>query len=63
MENASESTHPAEPAESTFKGEGNDSEVEFGGPDRDRTDDLFHAMESPEGRFVDGKGLTSRLSR
>jgi len=34
-----------------------------GGPDRDRTDDLFHAMESQEGRFVDGKGLMSRLSR
>ena len=35
----------------------------IGGPDRDRTDDLFHAMEVPRWRFVDGKGLTSRLSR
>ena len=35
----------------------------IGGPDRDRTDDLFHAMERRHGRFVDGKGLTSRLSR
>ena len=35
----------------------------IGGPDRDRTDDLFHAMERPKGRFIDGKGLTSRLSR
>ena len=35
----------------------------FGGPDRDRTDDLFHAMEVPKWHFVDGKGLMSRLSR
>jgi hypothetical protein len=36
---------------------------EIGGPGRDRTDDLFHAMERPEWRFVDGKRVMSRLSR
>ena len=35
----------------------------IGGPDRDRTDDLFHAMEARYGNFVDGKGLMSRYSR
>jgi hypothetical protein len=35
----------------------------IGGPDRDRTDDLFHAMERLKVLFVDGKGLMSRLSR
>jgi len=35
----------------------------FGGPDRDRTDDLFHAMEVPRWCFIDGKGLMSWLSR
>ncbi len=35
----------------------------IGGPGRDRTDDLFHAMERPEWRFVDGKGVMSRLNR
>ena len=31
----------------------------IGGPDRDRTDDLFHAMERRDRCFVDGKGLTN----
>jgi hypothetical protein len=35
----------------------------IGGPDRDRTDDLFHAMEVSRWRFIDGTRLTSRLSR
>jgi hypothetical protein len=35
----------------------------IGGPGRDRTDDLFHAMERLEWRFVDGKGVMSRLNR
>ncbi len=35
----------------------------IGGPGRDRTDDLFHAMERLGRLFVDGKGLMSRLSR
>jgi hypothetical protein len=26
----------------------------FGGPDRDRTDDLFHAMEARSGGYPDG---------
>ena len=36
---------------------------DIGGPGRDRTDDLFHAMEVPRWCIVDGKGLMSRLSR
>ena len=35
----------------------------IGGPDRDRTDDLFHAMEARYRRFIDGKGLMSRHNR
>jgi hypothetical protein len=37
--------------------------VVYNGSDRDRTDDLFHAMEARRRRFVDGKGLMSRYSR
>ena len=35
----------------------------FGGPDRDRTDDLFHAMECFKSQIIDGTGLMSRYSR
>ena len=35
----------------------------IGGPDRDRTDDLFHAMEAVLTQMIDGKVLTSRHSR
>jgi len=35
----------------------------FGGPDRDRTDDLFHAMEALKTQIIDGTALTSRHSR
>ncbi len=34
---------------------------DIGGPDRDRTDDLFHAMLEPQ--IIDGTALTSRQSR
>jgi hypothetical protein len=37
--------------------------IQNGGPGRDRTDDLFHAMELGNRPFVDGKGLMSRRSR
>ena len=33
-----------------------------GGPDRDRTDDLFHAMEAVLTQIIDGTVLTNRLS-
>ena len=33
--------------------------MKFGGPDRDRTDDLFHAIP----QIIEGTALTSRLSR
>ena len=36
---------------------------EIGGPGRDRTDDLFHAMELANKPLIDGKGLMSRRSR
>ena len=36
---------------------------EFGGPGRDRTDDLFHAMEFVKPYLIDGKDLNSRMSR
>ncbi len=29
----------------------------IGGPDRDRTDDLFHAMEVLKSYVIDGKGF------
>ena len=35
----------------------------IGGPDRDRTDDLFHAMEAVLAQIIDGTVLTSRHSR
>jgi hypothetical protein len=31
--------------------------VIFGGPERNRTDDLFHAMENPSRRLLTGKKL------
>jgi hypothetical protein len=34
-----------------------------GGPDRDRTDDLFHAMEEVQPQIVDGTVLMSRHNR
>ncbi len=34
-----------------------------GGPDRDRTDDLFHAMEHVKSQMADGKALMSRHNR
>jgi len=34
-----------------------------GGPDRDRTDDLFHAMIGVMGQIVDGTVLTNRHNR
>jgi len=59
--------HPSAPSEQQEATEGMSEVAQnnqvIGGPDRDRTDDLFHAMEVPRWRFVDGKGLTSRLSR
>ena len=33
----------------------------IGGPDRDRTDDLFHAMEEVRRRFSDG--ITGKIGR
>ena len=35
----------------------------LGGPGRDRTDDLFHAMERRKSQLADGKGFDSRTSR
>jgi hypothetical protein len=35
----------------------------IGGLDRDRTDDLFHAMELVKPQIIDDTALTSRLSR
>ena len=35
----------------------------IGGPGRDRTDDLFHAMELQNTYLADGKGFNSRMSR
>ena len=35
----------------------------IGGPGRDRTDDLFHAMEFAKPYLADGKGVNSRMSR
>src|SRR5271156_6145969 len=35
----------------------------YGGPGRDRTDDLFHAMELQNTYLADGKGVKSRTSR
>ena len=35
----------------------------IGGPGRDRTDDLFHAMELAKSYRADGKGFKSRTSR
>jgi hypothetical protein len=34
-----------------------------GGPDRDRTDDLFHAMIGVMGQIIDGTVLTNRHNR
>jgi len=34
----------------------------IGGPDRDRTDDLFHAMEYGNSQIIEGTALTSWLS-
>jgi hypothetical protein len=36
---------------------------ELGGPGRDRTDDLFHAMECIKPQIIDGTALTSRQNR
>jgi hypothetical protein len=36
--------------------------TEIGGPGRDRTDDLFHAMERRKSQLADGKGFNSRMS-
>ena len=35
----------------------------IGGPDRDRTDDLFHAMVSTKSQIIDGIVLTSWQNR
>ena len=35
----------------------------FGGPDRDQTDDLFHAMIGVMGQIIDGTVLTNRHNR
>ncbi len=35
----------------------------IGGPDRDRTDDLFHAMMGIEPQIIDGTALTNRHNR
>jgi hypothetical protein len=35
----------------------------IGGPDRDRTDDLFHAMEQIKPQNIDGTVLTNRHNR
>ena len=35
----------------------------IGGPGRDRTGDLFHAMERLKSQLADGKGFNSRTSR
>jgi hypothetical protein len=35
----------------------------IGGPGRDRSDDLFHAMEQRKSQLADGKGFNSRRSR
>jgi len=35
----------------------------FGGPDRDRTDDLFHAMECLKPQNIDGTVLINRHNR
>ena len=35
----------------------------FGGPDRDRTDDLFHAMEAIKPQNTDGTVLMNRHNR
>ena len=35
----------------------------IGGPDRDRTDDLFHAMIGVQGQIIDGTVLTNRHNR
>jgi hypothetical protein len=35
----------------------------IGGPDRDRTDDLFHAMIGVMGQIIDGTVLTNRHNR
>jgi hypothetical protein len=35
----------------------------IGGPDRDRTDDLFHAMVGMKMQIIDGTVLTSRHNR
>ena len=35
----------------------------FGGPDRDRTDDLFHAMIGVMGQIIDGTVLTNWHNR
>src|ERR1022692_4022982 len=35
----------------------------FGGPDRDRTDDLFHAMEAIKPQNIDGTVLMNRHNR
>jgi hypothetical protein len=41
-----------------------DVKKEFiGGPDRDRTDDLFHAMIGVMGQIIDGTVLTNRHNR
>jgi hypothetical protein len=38
-------------------------DLKFGGPGRDRTDDLFHAMERQKQQLADGKDFNSRMSR
>jgi hypothetical protein len=40
-----------------------DKSLIFGGPDQDRTDDLFHAMEAVRNQNIDGKALINWRSR
>ena len=35
----------------------------FGGPDRDRTDDLFHAMEMQTWSAIESKRVNDRIGR